>query len=155
MKENKIGPVVLSPFLFNFCTINVHTYCLCRLIWNKYRKYKMRTYINTLHQTFRYGYTHLKMIFVTKLRKNLLLLRSDMRTCRVLSESVVQECEEHEGPRRVPAVAHPAPRPPPNICKIPGKVNQIKINKIRHYILKRQQVPSRVGRSFSFSFETV
>jgi len=24
-----------------------------RMIWNKYRKYKMRTYINTLHQTFR------------------------------------------------------------------------------------------------------
>ncbi len=39
-----------------------------RLIWNKYRKYKMRTYINTLHQTFRFVYTP-KIIFVTKLRK--------------------------------------------------------------------------------------
>jgi hypothetical protein len=47
---------------------------------------------------------------------------SDLRTCRVFNESVVQECEEHEGPRRVPAVAHPAPRPPPNLRKIPGKI---------------------------------
>ncbi len=48
---------------------------MCRLIWNKYRKYKMRTYINTLHQTFRYVYTPKSISLI-----NLLLLRSDMRT---------------------------------------------------------------------------
>jgi hypothetical protein len=98
---------------------------LCRLIWNKYRKYKMRTYINTLHQTFRYAYTP-QIIFVTKLRNpsadQIRHAHSDLRTCRVFSESLVQECKEHEGPRGVPAVAHPAPRSPPNIRKIPGKI---------------------------------
>jgi hypothetical protein len=64
---------------------------LCRLIWNKYRKYKMRTYINTLHQTFRFNYTPI-IIFVTKLRNpsadQMRHAHSDLRTCRVFSENV-------------------------------------------------------------------
>ncbi len=68
--ENKIHFAQLFSVPSFSISAQLHAYCFCRLIWNKYRKYKMRTYINTLHQTFRYAYTP-KMIFVTKLRKTI------------------------------------------------------------------------------------
>jgi hypothetical protein len=87
-KENTLSQLFSVP-CFSI-SAQLHTYSLCRLIWNKYRKYKMRTYINTLHQTFRYAYpTHVKLSLKQSL-ENLLLMRSDMRSliCALAAYSV-------------------------------------------------------------------